>query len=372
MFFQIVYYPIYAYSNGYSIINDPLVWLAMATVLGTGIAYSYWSDPVAASIDGKLRRTSEHAKNVQQVLDGLGKGAVAFEGKLAKQIAAIETRIGKLSSDVGAVKHETQVIDKHVGKLEAKTGVTVSKLATVLNKVDADASRLKRIDDQVRDGAGKVLSNSLQIDHLEHEVHDLELRRLDDGLKSNTGRVISNTRHIGHIEHEVKSLLRNELKGLRQELQAIGHGNGHGNGHSNGDYDMRRRAITELETADRKIEKLMAETIQYEAGYFGQSSWQVNGAASSQEHEEHHRKLLDTAQHIFRDVRKYLTRTAVQDMEVEGDQIDWSRGELFANPGSPEAVRAYHLQVKDYFIKLKEAISGSLHEITEHARRGDH
>ena len=79
--------------------------------------------------------------------------------------------------------------------------------------------------------------------------------------------------------------------------------------------------------------------------------------------EEQYRKLVDAAQNIFGDVRIHLPRAAILAMELEAEQLDWSKGELFTNTGSSEAVKAYHQQVKNYLIKLKGAISRCLHEI---------
>jgi hypothetical protein len=352
----------------YELFNEPVAWLMILLTMATVMTVKYWSTPLTSVIESKLRLNANHAAKLQTMFEHLGRTLQTFDDKIQKQIGAVDTKLGLLTRDVGSISRDAHEIEAHLVKLEVKTGVAETKLSTMQHQVDVDAGALKRIEDQIKNNSGAVENNTRQIDYLEHEVHDLEMLQIDDKIETNTGRVKNNARQIQHIEYEVKSLLRNELKGLRNELRGLEH-NGH---YENGSYESRRRAIHELENADRRIEKLMDDTIQFEASYQGHPAWQSNGSPSAQEHEEHHSKLIDAAQHIFRDIKKYLTRNAVQDMEVEAEQVNWSRGELFANPSSPEAVRAYHLQVKDYFIKLKDAIARTLHEITADTHRTDH
>jgi hypothetical protein len=362
----------------FELFDDSLFGVLLVMLVLTGIAARYWNwrGPLNSSARQTLMANREQATKLQEVFEGLGHGLHNFEGKMRRQLASVEGTLARVSSDLGKVRQGAHAIEKHVGKLEVRSDVAASKLDAISHQVDVDAGALKRIGDQNRDSIGVVNINTLQIDHLEHEVHHLEhevhvlkLKRIDAKVKSSVGKVDSNARQIDHIEQEVKGLLKHELTGLKQELQGLlrheVRGLEHPDHYKNGDYENRRRAIAELESANRKIENLMDETIQVEAGYQTHYSWDrnggLNGMPPAQEFEEHHRKLIDAAQHIFRDVRKHLNRAAVQDMELAAQQIDWSRGELFANPASPEVARAYHQHVKEYFISLKEAISSSLH-----------
>lgn len=366
----------------FELFDDSLFGLLLVMLVLTALATRFWnwnwlwSAPLSASVRQKLTAHQGQAAKLQVVFEDLGHSLQSFEGKMRKQIAAVENKLKDLSGDLGKVRQETHGIEKHVGKLEVKTDIAATKLVDVKHQVDVDAGALKQIGVQNKSSIDLVDSNTFQMVHLEHEVHHLEhaihgikLKQMDDKVKSSLGKVNSNARQIGHIEDEVKGLLKHELSDLKKELHGLlkheVHGLEHPDHYKNGDYESRRRAVAELESANRKIENLMDETIQVEAGYQNHYSWDLNGGLNgtppAQEYEEHHRKLIDAAQHIFRDVRKHLNRTAIQDMELASKQIDWSRGELFANPASPEVARAYHQHVKEYFISLKEAISGSLH-----------
>jgi hypothetical protein len=349
---------------------DSTFWELIAMMVLIGFAVKYFFNPVTAAappfMTWKLKEGQEHAVMLQDVFDTLGRTIRSLDERLRKQLEAVESKVVQLTADIGLVRHETHAVEKHAAKLAVTTDAFATKLGVVEHNVDAEVSRLKQIGAQVKDSVGLTGSNAQQIDRLTHEVHHLEreahrieLQRIDSRLKAGMTRVVRNTRHINDIE-----------QGLRWfELHDAEHHGHNGNGH----YDGRSRAIAELESADRKIENLMDETIQIEAGYLGHYARALNSIPAlngipSQEYEEHHRKLIDTAQHIFRDVKKYLTPAAVKDMEVEGEQVDWSRGELFANPTNLEAARAYHQQVKDYFIKLKEAVTSSLHELAAQAK----
>jgi hypothetical protein len=259
----------------------------------------------------KLRESGEQITKLHTVFENLGHTIHSVEGKMRKQLESVESKVSYLSVDLGEARREAHDIVKHVDSLEAKTVAAATDADAIKNRVDEAACALKRIDDEIKDNMGMVNSTDRQIDHVEREVHCLEYH---DHYKA-------------------------------------------------GDYDSRSVATAELESADRKIERLMDETIQIEAGYRRRCVSERNGATLAEEYEEHHRKLIDAAQHIFFDVKKYLSRAAIRAMEVEEEQIDWSRGELFANTASDDAAKAYHQEVKDYFIKLKEAITKSLSEM---------
>ena len=344
--------------------NEPAFWELIAMMVLIGLAVNYWLHPIKAAappfVNWKLKEGKEHAVELQDVFGNLGHTIRNLEEKLRKQLEAVEKKAVQLTTDGKLARHAVRDAQKRAGKLAVTTDVFIARLGGVEHYVDAEISKLKQIAAQTKDNIGLTDANAEKIDHLTHEVHHLEheahhieLQQIDNRFKAGMTRVI-------------------------RELHDAGWGpdhNGNGNGHNgNGHYDGRSRAIAELESADRKIENLMDETIQIEAGYLGHYSRALNSLPAlngmpSQEYEEHHRKLIDTAQHIFRDVKKYLTHNAVKDMDVEGEQVDWSRGELFANPTSLEAARAYHQQVKDYFIKLKEAITSSLHELAAQPKR---
>ena len=331
---------------------DPAVWFIVFILL-TGILLKFRSEPVTYPLQQKLKQIREQTTKLQDVFKDIGLSIQNLEALMRKPIEAFESKIALAGVALGEARHEVKDLRQRFDKVEIKAGVIPPKVENLKQQVDELIGKVTLIDAQNKENASQINGNTVQIDHLKHAVHHIEremhqheLKQLDNKLKIGLGRVVRNTRQIDHIEQEVESLIR--------------HDDYHH--HSNGDYDGRSRAIAELESADRKIENLMDETIQIEAGHMGLPR-SLNGM-SGQEFEEHHRKLIDAAQHIFRDIRKYLTRSAIQDMEVAGEQIDWTRGELFANPTSAEASRAYHQHVKEYFIKLKDAITSSLHEIT--------
>ncbi len=291
--------------------ESPVLWALIVLIVLTGLASRYWSQAFIFPIQVKLKENGEQITKLHTVFENFGHTIHNFDGKMRKQLESVESKVSHLSADLGEARREAHDIVKHVDSLEAKTVAAAAKVDAIKNQVDEEACELKRIDDEIRGSMGMVNSTDRQIDHLEHEIHCLDYQDL----------------------------------------------------HKAGDYDSRRSAIAELESADRKIERLMDETIQIEAGYRRRCASERNGATLAEEYEEHHRKLIDASQHIFYDVRKYLSRAAIRAMEVEEEQIDWSRGELFANTASDDAAKAYHQEVKDYFIKLKEAISRSLKDM---------
>jgi outer membrane protein OmpA-like peptidoglycan-associated protein len=368
-----------------SLFNETALWGLLVMLMLTGFASRFWT--TARSIQVKLTEGGERVAKLQGVLESVGHTVQNLGDRTQKKLESVESNVARLIGTVGEVRREAHKIEKHVDSLETKSAVVTTKVSTMKLQVDTEVDELHRIADQIMNASGSIDRTSRQVDHLEHEVHSvglvkrfadqvknklgvvdrtarqidhleheihglekahrLELQRIADQLKSNRGGVERNARHIDHLEHEVLGL----------------HGPEKHDGYKWGDHDSRRRAIAELQSADRKIEKLMDETIQIEAGHRIIYIPERDALEMAQEYEEHHRKLIDAAQDIFRDIRKYLAPTAVQAMEAKNEQIDWSRGELFANTSSSEAARAYHQQVRDYLIKLKEAISRSLHEI---------
>lgn len=360
----------------FELLDDSFFGVILIMLLLTGIAARYWSQPVSASSQRRLTAHKEHTAKLHAAFEDLSRGLYGFEGKMRKQFEMLEGKLTSMSEDVDKTRRETHDIDKHVGRIEVKSAATTTKLDALKHQADLDAGELKRIGNQNQSTIGLVNQNAQLTDHItydvhhiEHEAQNMKLRRMDEKVKSGIGKVDSNARQIGHIEQEVKGLLKHELSDLKRELHGMlrneVHGLEHPDHYRNGDYENRRKAITELESANRKIENLMDETIQVEAGYQTHYSWDwnggLNGTPPAQEYEEHHRKLIDTAQHIYRDVRRHLNRAAVQDMEAASQKIDWNRGELFANPASPEVARAYHQAVKEYFVALKSAIASSMH-----------
>ena len=334
--------------------EEELLLILIATTAMTAAVVAYFWPRVP----GKLSRHRERAARLRESFE-IEPMIQALEAKLRKHLEAVESGIAQTGSAISLLRHEAGDAEKHAGRLAIQVGSVGNKFGSVNAGVDSEISSLKQLHDLGRENAILVDGNTLKIAQIEHEVHRLyreahqiELRRIDEKIKSGLTRVHRNARQIEKIENEVLVLLRQPDQEYHDHFQ-------------NGDYgESRSRAIAELESADRKIENLMDETIQMETGYFGHHARPGNGMPT-QEYEEHHRKLIDTAQHIFRDIKKYLMRTSVHDMEIEAEKVDRSRGELFANPANTEAARAYHQQVKDYFIKLKEAITESLHELSE-------
>jgi chromosome segregation ATPase len=166
------------------ILNDPLVWILIAMIGLTYIASTYWSYPLAVSIQEKLKESGEQVVKLQKVSEVLGNTIHDLEGKLQKQLDAVEGKVAHLTGDVGEVKREAHVIENHIGSLEVKTDVTVTKVDDIKHQIDLEAGELKRIEDQIKDSLGKVKNNTLHIQYLEDEVHGLE-RKLDIRVRPN-------------------------------------------------------------------------------------------------------------------------------------------------------------------------------------------
>jgi outer membrane protein OmpA-like peptidoglycan-associated protein/uncharacterized protein YoxC len=338
---------------------DKSAWGVIAMTILSGLAIGYWR--TARSIKETLKKSGEQVASLHTVFENLRHASHTLEGKM-QRLESMESNVARLSGAVDTARREAHDVEKHVDSLATKSDIAATEVAAIKHRVDTGDADLKRIDDQIKDTTDRGDRAARHIKRLEHDVHDREsvkrtqltnnnigwaLKRIAAEVKSNASGIARDGRHIEHLEHEVHG-----FQGPKNH-----------EGSTRDDFDSRRRATAELESADRKIETLMGETIQIEAGYQNGDASASNGTQLAQQLEEHHRKLIEAAQQIFRDVRKYLGRPAIQAMEVQDEQLDWSRGELFANAASPEAAMAYHQQVKDYFIKLREVTSRRLHEI---------
>ncbi len=360
---------------------------AMVVVFGLTIAFIWaWNNWLSADLQEMLQDFARRVTGIERTSTSLVKGFRDVDTSFRARLDLFETNLKKLNGDLGDVRREAHSIEKQVDKLDTKTTVTVSKVEAVEKEVNTEASEVKRIDDQIQTTTTKINCYQRQIQDLEREVHALELRRVNYQLKASIGLLSSNSRKIHAIGHEVKG-----LKGLesfdRVEISRIsgqveqsvrqlehlehevhhGHNGHHGphHGYPNGKIhlDHGGKVDAELRSAYRKIEKLMDETIAIEIGPDLIFTSGRHGVAAAQEYEEHYRKLIELAQYIYNDIKKYLPRAAINAMEVEEEQLDWARGELFTNSGSSEAVKSYHMQVKTYLIKLKDVVSKCLHAI---------
>lgn len=331
--------------------SETTLWGLVAMLLLTGFASRFWM--TARAFEGRARENGNRAAKLQGVFETLNHTVQNLGGLMQQRFAAIEGHTTQLIGTTARIRHDTRDVEKHVDKLEVtKTGVT-TKVASVKEQVEMEAAALQRIADQVKQDVDNIVQKERQVDHLENEVHNIGMvNRIANQVKSKMAVVDRNARQLDHIEQELLA------------LHSPAKLNGNGHGHKwHGDHDHRHRALVELQSADRKIEKLMEETIQIEAGQRIIYVPERDAVEMAKEFEEHHRKLIEQAQDIFADVRKYLNHAAVQLMEAKNDQIDWSRGELFSNTGSSDAAKAYHQQIREYLVKLKEVISRCLHEM---------
>jgi chromosome segregation ATPase len=154
-------------------LNEPIVWLMIVVTVLTVFVARYWSHPVTASVQQKLREAEDQVAKLQKAAEVFGRTVREIEAKFEKQIETISGKVAHLSGDVGEVRREAHDIDKHVDSLEMKTDVAATKVEAVKHQVDVEVGELKRIDDQVKDSLGKVKTNALHIQYLEDEVRGL-------------------------------------------------------------------------------------------------------------------------------------------------------------------------------------------------------
>jgi chromosome segregation ATPase len=155
------------------VLSEPVVWLMIVITFLTVFVARYWSNPVTASVQQKLREAEDQVTKLQKAAESFSRTVRDIEAKFEKQLEVVSNKVAHLSGDVGEVRRETHDIDKHVDSLEAKTEVAASKVDAVMHQVDVEVSELKRIDDQVKDNLGKVKTNTLHIQYLEDEVRGL-------------------------------------------------------------------------------------------------------------------------------------------------------------------------------------------------------
>lgn len=330
----------------------PPVWGLIGMVLVAGFAARYWMS--VRSFYDNLAQGRERVIKLDKTLESLGLCVHELSDKMQRKFASVETGVATLSVAVGTARREAHDVEKHAGKLDTKSAVATAKAYAIRRQVDMEVGELKRISDQVNSTLSNLDRNTRQIDHLEHEVHNLGM------LKQIADQVSSRMSGVGQEMRRIAAQVKQSTNGSGRNGLYLGHVEDGARGVEH--HEARRKAIAELKAADRKIEHLMDDTIQTEAVYRTNFGSQLDDLELAQEYEEHHRKLIEAAQQIYGAVHKYLVPTAVEAMEAENEQVDWNRGELFANTASLDAARAYHQQVKDYFIKLKDAITKSLHE----------
>ena len=154
--------------------EEQILWALIVMIVLTALASRYWSHTFISPIQEKLKEHGEQIAKLHKVSENLGHTVHSFEGKVQKQLDSVECAVSHLGGDVGKVRREASDLEKHVNNLEAKADVTATKIDAVKQQVDEDVCELKRIDDQIKDGMGRVNNHARQIDHLEHEVHYLE------------------------------------------------------------------------------------------------------------------------------------------------------------------------------------------------------
>lgn len=337
-----------------AMLMDTRVLSLLLALFMTSFAVRYWI--ATRTLNAGIAHNDGRIARIDQLFGDIGQSLQKFGGGAQRKVELLSGSVGNLSQAALEVRREAHDVETHACKLESKATAAQAKVQTVKTRIEAEVGELRRIGAEVKGALGNIERNTRLIDQLEHEVHTVEtLRRM-------ARQVMFKVNGVGFELKRIAAQVRNQHNGAEHTPLSIDHVT---NGHAGSKEEYRRRAITELTAADRRIEKLMDDTIQTEAGYqtiFG-SQFVRNELAL--EVEEHHRKLIDTAQSIFRDVRAFLAPASVQVMEALNEQIDWCRGELFANPSSMEAAKTYHAEVKDYSIKLKEAINKSLHAIVE-------
>lgn len=343
---------------------------------------------------GRLREVALRVASLQGMSTDLALGVTSLDTGMRQRFETLEGNLNRLGSAIGEVRRETQFVEKQVGKLEAKADVASYKVDAVAQQVHAETIELKRIDERIGECVGKIRNYGQQIDGLEREVRSLEMKRVHYQLKNSIGLGNANARQISMIERNVQTLNgiensnRNDLKRIDSEVKKsiaqVNHAalqithlekevqvlesheelkNGHGES-KNGVFKTRVKAETELKSAYRKIEKLMDETISLEIGCQMVYSSERQSLIVAQENDEHYRKLIEMAEEVFDHVKKYFPSAIVQCMNLEGEQLEWCRAELFANASNPEAAKAYHQQVKMYLIKLKDSISKAINAIS--------
>ena len=371
--------------------------LAMAMVIALALALFLASGRTLASAReemlARLRDITMRVSNVQTASAGLAADVQKFDAGLQTRYESLKGSISRLSGVLGDVRREAHFVEKQVCRLETKTAMATHKVDAVAQQVKVEVNELKSIEDKIVSNISKIKTYGQQIEALEHEVRSLERKRLHYHINSSIGLVTNTSRQLSQIEREVQALkglenshgvdlkrIDSEIKNsiakvnhnalqinhLEREVHVLENHDDLKNGHSgskNGTYQARLKAEAELNSAYRKIEKLMDETISVEIGCQVLYTSERQGLIVAQDIEEHYRKLMELAAYIFNDVRKYFAPCTIQAMELEAEQLEWSRGELFTNAGNPETARAYHQQVKAYLIKLKESITKSRQSI---------
>lgn len=153
---------------------DPL-FVIVLMVLIAFIAAWYWSKPNS----GLARRWRLRGNEVQLVAlkkppENPNHMIADLDGKLSKQIDALNARLTQLGTDLSEIRRTTVGIDKHVDALESKSETVITKVDAVGHQVDMDVGELKRIDEHVKDSIGRAKGHALQIQNLEDEVRALE------------------------------------------------------------------------------------------------------------------------------------------------------------------------------------------------------
>lgn len=371
----------------------PIVLLVGLALAAFGLFHNWSSAAMRERIES-LKEVAMRVASLRDASANLALGVHRFDSGVRVRFESLEGSINRLDCAVGEVRRETHFCEKQVDKLESKAETTAHKVEAVAQQVHAETLELKRIEEKIGENSSKIKRYAQQIEGLEREVRSLELKRVSYQVKNSMGLVSANSRQIDLIERNVQTLngmgnshkvdlkrIDSEVKKslekvhhnalqithLEREVHVLEDGyDEHKSGHferKNSVFKGHGKIDTELKGAYRKIEKLMDETISLEIGCQMIYSSERQSMSMAQENDEHYRKLIEQAEEIFGDVRKYFPPAIVQCMELESDQLEWCRAELFANTANAEAARAYHQQVKVYLIKLKESISKGLHAI---------
>lgn len=379
------------------LLSGGFLWPAIMIIGLALAAFGVSSRITTVALQERLARVKEVALRVASLQGSsadLALGVQGLDAGMRMRFDAVEGHISRLGAAIGEVRRETHFVEKQVSKLEAKADIATHKVEAVAQQVQAEAVELKRIDERIGQCVGKIKTYGQQIDRLEREVRSLELKRVHYQLKNSIGLGNANARQISLIERNVQTLNgiensnKNDLKRIDSEVKKsiarVNHNavqithlerevqvlESHeefknGNGESkNGALKTRAKAEAELKSAYRKIEKLMDETISLEIGCQMVYSSERQSLIVAQENDEHYRKLIEMTEEVFDHVKKYFPPAIVQCMNLEGEQLEWCRAELFANASNPEAAKAYHQQVKMFLIKLKDSISKAIHAIS--------
>ena len=259
-------------------------------------------------------------------------------------------QMGNLSEEVHHVDDNMTAMNHNVSHLQEEVERDIPReLHRMDERVDAAKVTALNVKDDIEDLEDTVEKLDTKVDDVSHEIEDMgeDVKDVHGNIKGVNNRIEEVRRDVDHVEREVDD--------VEHHVDVIAVGLHHNNNNGTPGNPGNNSSAQEIENLEivHRLKKQRERIDDKIDSYLEFDDW-------VHKDEAYYDDLYDEARERYDDVRKYLTNSQIDAIEIDRKQVFAKKAALFetgvTSIDSEDESRAYHQAIKHMFITMRTEV----------------